>query len=100
LKSLASHHYTVAQENLILVTARLKEERKNLHKKYEKLYFKTISKNEYANDNAFSNYAIKLHHFMPTEEERWFHKILKHRSPLYLQKIETTKRSSDANKAW
>ena len=97
IKSFALNPIKITQENLQTVTLALKKQRKNLHKKYEKLTFKAIGESAYSQNSAFSNYAIKLHTFMPSEEERWFQKVAKHKSPTYLQKIETTKRSLDAN---
>ena len=99
-KSFALNPTKMTQENLQIVTMALKKERKNLHKKYEKLKFKAIGENAYAQNTPFSNYAIKLHKFMPSEEERWFQKVTNRKSPIYLQKITTTKRSLDANLSW
>lgn len=99
-KSFALNPTKITQENLNSVTLALKKQRKNLHKKYEKLKFKAIGENAYTQNNAFSNYAIKLHNFMPSEEERWFQKVENHQSLTYLQKITTTKRSLDANISW
>jgi len=99
-KSLSSYEYKVALDNLNTIKKQLSIQRKNLHKKYQKLYFKAIGKNDYAQNATFTNYAIKIHDFLPNEEERWFQKILKHKAPLYLQKLNTTKRSDDANHPW
>ena len=99
-KSLKTYEYKVTLDNLATIKKQLKLERKNLHKKYEKLHFKAIGQNGYAQNTAFSDYAIKLHKFIPSEEDKWFHKVMKHKTPLYLQKINTTKRSSDANNPW
>ena len=100
-KSLTLYPLKEAKENLSLVKQQLKIERKNLHKAYQKLHFKSVAKqNSYAKANVFNSYAIKLHKLLPTQEEQWFAKILKHHTPNYLQKIPTTKRSKDANKSW
>jgi len=45
----------------------------------------------------FSNYAIKLTPLIPSEEEKWFNRIAKEKSPFYLQKLNTYRRSEDAN---
>ena len=99
-KSLTLHPRKITQDNLDVVTQVLKKQKKNRHKKNEKLHFKAIGDNASKNNNPFSNYSIKLHNFMPSEEERWFQKVAKHKSPTYLQKIKTTKRSIDANISW
>ena len=99
-KSFVLYPTKVAQENLHIITIALKKQRKNLHKKYEKLHFKAIGNNEFSQSNAFSNYAIKIHNFIPSEEEKWFQKISKHKFPTYLQKIKTHNRSIDANISW
>ena len=100
-KSLMLYPLKEAQENLAIVKKQLKVERKNLHKAYQKLHFKSVAKqNSFAKENVFNSYAVKLHKLLPTQEEQWFAKILKQHSPSYLQKIPTTKRSQDANKSW
>jgi Ca-activated chloride channel family protein len=99
-KSLKAYEYKVTLDNLATIKKQLKTERKNLHKKYEKLHFKAIGQNGYAQNTAVSDYAIKLHKFIPSEEDKWFQKVMKHKIPLYLQKLNTTKRSSDANNPW
>ena len=99
-KSLKSYPYKVAKENLDYINAHLKIQRKNLHKKYKKLHFKPIAQNSYAQNNVFSSYSVKINHLIPDEEARWFQKIMKHTSPVYVQKISTTKRSKDADKPW
>ncbi len=100
LKSIDNYPYAITMENLNKIQQQLKIQKKNLHKDYEKLYFKPIGKSEFADTTVFSNYAVKLNDFMPEEEERWFAKISKQKSPLFLQKIHTTRRSSDANRTW
>jgi Ca-activated chloride channel family protein len=99
-KSLQSFALPEAKDNLIMVTQLLKVERKNLHKKYQKLHFKAIAAKEQQYKTPFTNYAVKLHKLLPNEEERWFRKVLQHKSPLYLQKIPTHQRSLDANISW
>ena len=99
-KSLKLFPSILTQENLNIVSKELKKQRKNLHKKYEKLHFKAVAGDAFSKNSAFSNYYIKLHNFMPDEEERWFQKISNQKSPTYLQKIKTTKRSLDANISW
>ena len=99
-KSLALSPSTLAQENLSLILLALKKQRKKYHKKGEKLKFKAIVDNPVSKNNPFSTYAIKLHKFLPSEEELWFQKVAKHHSPTYLQKIHTTQRSLDANLTW
>ena len=99
-KSFALYPTKITQENLHLVTLALKKQRKNLHKKTKKLKFKSVGENPFSQNSAFTNYAIKLHKFVPSEEEQWFQKIAKQNAPTYLQKIKTTKRSIDANISW
>ena len=100
-KSLTLYPLKEAKENLFVVQEQLKIERKNLHKAYQKLHFKSIAKqNSFAKENVFNNYAVKIHKLLPSQEEQWFAKILKQHDPSYLQKIPTTKRSQDANKTW
>ena len=99
-KSLQSFALPEAKDNLMMVTQLLKVERKNLHKKYQKLHFKAIAAKEQQYKTPFTNYAVKLHKLLPNEEERWFQKVLQHKSPLYLQKIPTHQRSLDANISW
>ena len=99
-KSMLAYPFKVTQENLAIVTIRLKKLRKNPHKKYQKLRFKGVGKNVYAQENAISTYAIKLHKFIPNEEEQWFRKLREHHNPQYLEKIPTTRRSKDANASW
>ena len=99
-KSLLEHPFKVAQENLAMITLLLKKQRKNLHKKFQKLHFKAIAQNEYAQENTINTYAIKLHKFIPNEEEQWFRKLQDHHSLQYLQKIPTTRRSKDADVLW
>ncbi len=95
-KSLQSFPLAQSKENLALINKQLKEERKVLHKKYQKLLFKSIAgKQQYK--TRFTSYSVKLHTLLPDEETRWFNKVLKHKSPLYLQKIPTHLRSLDAN---
>lgn len=96
-KSLENYEYKIALDNLNSIKKQIKIERKNLHKEYEKLRFKGLGQNEYAQNRAFTNYAVKINTFLPTEEKRWFHKVMKHRTPVYLQKLHTTKRSTDEN---
>ena len=97
IKSLSLYHSKQSSENLKKMIALLKVQRKNLHKKYEKLKFKSIGKNIYADNSMFSNYAIKLNPLVPSEEEKWFKRISKEKSPFYLQKLTTHQRSQDAN---
>jgi len=99
-KSLALYPTQITQENLSIMIIKLKNQRKNLHKTYEKIHFKPITGNAFAQNNPFSNYTIKLHNFIPSEEEKWFQKITKLKSPTYLQKLPTHKRSLDANLSW
>ncbi len=99
-RSLEIYPYIVTKDNLAVITQRLKLQRKNLHKNYEKLYFKDIVKNNYQQRRSTSNYAVKLQDFLPSQEELWFQNILNEKSPQYLQKISTTKRSKDANLSW
>jgi len=100
-KSLALYPLKEAKENLAIIKQQLKSERKNLHKAYQKLHFKPIARqNSFAKENVFNSYTVKLHKLLPSQEERWFAKILKQHTPTYLQKIPTTKRSQDANKTW
>jgi len=68
-----------------------------LHKKYQKLQFKAIAAKQQQYKTPFTNYAVKLHTLLPDEESLWFNKVLRHKSPLYLQKIPTHLRSPDAN---
>jgi Ca-activated chloride channel family protein len=96
-KSLAMHPYSVTQENLKTVQALLKVQRKNLHKAYQKLHFKPIAPSDFAKASVFSDYSIKLHTLLPSQEQQWFNKILKHKTPVYLQKLHSTKRSKDAS---
>jgi Ca-activated chloride channel family protein len=98
--SLSSYEYKIALDNLNTIKKQLSIQRKNLHKKYQKLYFKALGKNDYAQNATFTNYAIKIHDYLPSAEELWFQKILKHKAPLYLQRLTTTKRSDDANHTW
>ena len=97
-KSLSLYPFKEAKENLSMVQKQLKIERKNLHKAFQKLRFKPVVKQTaYAKENVFNHYAVKIHKLLPSQEEQWFAKILKHHGPSYLQKIPTTKRSRDAN---
>ena len=96
-KSLALYPYTVTRENLKTVQQLLKVERKNLHKAYQKLHFKPIASSDFAKASVFSDYSIKLQTLLPSQEQQWFNKILKHKNPVYLQKLHTTKRSTDAS---
>jgi len=96
-KSLQSFVLPQTKENLAIITKQLKLERKNLHKKYQKLHFKAIAAKQVAYKTPFTNYAVKLHTLLPDAEQRWFDKVLQHKSPLYLQKIPTHQRSLDAN---
>jgi len=95
-KSLALHPYAVTQDNLKTVQQLLKVQRKNLHKAYQKLHFKPISPSDFAKAAVFSDYSIKLQTLLPSQEQQWFNKILKHKHPVYLQKLHTTQRSQDA----
>ncbi len=99
-KSLAIYPSKITQENLKVITDRLKKQRKNPHKKYEKIPFKAIGDNAFSKESLFSTYTIKLQNFIPSQEERWFQKVANHKSPTYLQKIKTFKRSIDANVSW
>jgi len=96
-KALQSFSLSQSKDNLAIITKQLKQERKNLHKKYQKLQFKAIAAKQQQYKTPFTNYAIKLHTLLPDEESRWFDKVLRHKSPLYLQKIPTHLRSLDAN---
>ena len=96
-KSLALHPYAVTRDNLKTIQLLLKVQRKNLHKKYQKLYFKPIAPSDFAKASVFSDYSIKLQTLLPSQEQQWFDKILKHKNPVYLQKLHTTKRSQDAS---
>jgi tetratricopeptide (TPR) repeat protein len=96
-KSLVLHPYSVTRENLKTVQALLKVQRKNLHKAYQKLHFKPIAPSDFAKASVFSDYSIKLHTLLPSQEQQWFDKILKHKTPVYLQKLHTTQRSKDAS---
>jgi len=97
ITSLSFYHTKESSENLKQMIALLKVQRKNLHKKYQKLQFKAIGKNVYAPNPMFSNYAVKLTPLIPSEEEKWFKRISKNKSPFYLQKLTTHQRSQDAN---
>jgi len=96
-KALQSFVLPQTQENLAIIKKQLKIERKNLHKKYQKLHFKAIVAKQIAYKTPFTTYAVKLHKLLPNEEQQWFDKVLQHKSPLYLQKIPTHLRSLDAN---
>jgi len=96
-KSLALHPYAVTRDNLKTVQQLLKVQRKNLHKAYQKLHFKPIAPSDFAKAAVFSDYSIKLQTLLPSQEQQWFNKILKHKNPVYLQKLHTTKRSKDAS---
>jgi len=96
-KSLALHPYAVTRENLKIIQQLLKVQRKNLHKAYQKLHFKPIAPSDFAKAAVFSDYSIKLQTLLPSQEQQWFNKILKHKNPVYLQKLHTTKRSQDAS---
>jgi len=96
-KSLALHPYAVTRDNLKTVQQLLKVQRKNLHKAYQKLHFKPIAPSDFAKAAVFSDYSIKLHTLLPSQEQQWFNKILKHKNPVYLQKLHTTQRSQDAS---
>ena len=97
IQSLSLYHSKESSDNLKQMIALLKVQRKNVHKKYEKLEFKGIGKNVYAPNSMFSNYAIRLTPLVPSEEEKWFKRIAKIKSPFYLQKLTTHIRSQDAN---
>ena len=97
IQSLSFYHSKESSANLKQMIALLKEQRKNLHKKYQKLEFKGIGQNVYTPNSMFSNYAIKLTPLIPSEEEKWFRRISKEKSPFYLQKLNTHLRSKDAN---
>jgi len=96
-KSFLIYPTKITRDNLIIIKLALKKQRKNLHKKYEKIDFKPISENAFSKNNPFSNYTIKLRNFIPSEEERWFQKVSKHNSPTHIIKIKTEHRSIDAN---
>jgi len=96
-KSLALHPYAVTRDNLKAVQQLLKVQRKNLHKAYQKLHFKPIAPSDFVKAAVFSDYSIKLQTLLPSQEQQWFNKILKHKNPVYLQKLHTTKRSQDAS---
>ena len=96
-KSLTLWPYTVTRENLKIVQKLLKIQRKNPHKAYQKLHFKPIAPSNFSKASVFSDYSIKLDTLLPSQEQQWFNKILKYKSPLYLQKLHTTKRSKDAS---
>jgi len=96
-KSLQSFFLPETKKNLSIINKQLKLERKNLHKKYQKLHFKAIANKQIEYKTPFTTYAVKLHKLLPDEESRWFNKLLRHKSPLYLQKIPTHLRSLDAN---
>ena len=96
-KSLALHPYAVTRDNLKTVQQLLKIQRKNLHKAYQKLHFKPIAPSDFAKAAVFSDYSIKLQTLLPSQEQQWFNKILKHKNPVYLQKLHTTQRSQDAS---
>jgi tetratricopeptide (TPR) repeat protein len=96
-KSLALHPFNITIENLKSIQQLLKVQRKNLHKAYQKLIFKAVAPQKYATKSVFSDYCIKLQKLLPDQEQQWFNKILKHKNPVYLQKLHTTKRSQDAS---
>jgi len=96
-KSLALHPYAVTRDNLKAVQQLLKIQRKNLHKAYQKLVFKPVAPSDFAKAAVFSDYSIKLQTLLPSQEQQWFNKILKHKNPVYLQKLHTSKRSQDAS---
>jgi tetratricopeptide (TPR) repeat protein len=96
-KSLALHPYSVTRDNLKTVQQLLKVQRKNLHKAYQKLHFKPIAPSNFAKAAVFSDYSIKLQTLLPSQEQQWFNKILKHKNPVYFQKLHSTKRSQDAS---
>jgi len=96
-KSLSLHPYIVTRENLKTIQQLLKVQRKNLHKSYQKLHFKPIAPSDFAKAAVFSDYSIKLQTLLPSQEQQWFNKILKHKNPVYLQKLHTTQRSKDAS---
>jgi Ca-activated chloride channel family protein len=96
-KSLALHEYQVTRDNLQTIQKLLKIQRKNLHKAYQKLVFKPVAPQKYTQKSVFSDYSIKLQKLLPDQEQQWFDKILKHKNPVYLQKLHTTRRSQDAS---
>jgi len=96
-KSLNLYPYAVTRDNLKTIQQLLKVQRKNLHKAFQKLYFKPIAPSDFAKASVFSDYSIKIQTLLPSQEQQWFNKILKHKNPVYLQKLHTTQRSQDAS---
>jgi len=97
MKALSTYPLKQTKENLAWVKKALKMQKKNLHKAYVKLHFKAVANNTFAKDATFSNYAVRVQKLLPSQEQKWFNKISKQSSHLYLEKILTTKRSVDAN---
>ena len=100
LKALAEHHFTQTEENLALLKKELQRRKKLLAKDATKVHFKNRLKQNSELTHTSSTYSIHLERLFLNEEEQWKKLLSKEKSPLFLQKISTTKRSDDADKPY
>lgn len=96
VKSLKAHTFTQTQENLKIITQELKKRKKLLAKDTLKIQFKNRLKQQQEWHKISSSYSVKLEDLLLSDEEKWMKLIQNQKTPLFLQKIKTTRMSLDA----
>jgi len=96
-KSLSAHPFKESKHNLQEVKKMLHKikTQKRKGKKEEKIIFKAITPTNTYKKRS-SKYTITLKPLSATQEEQWLQKLQKEKTPLFIQKIPTSKRSLDA----
>ena len=98
-KSVSSYPLAQSQHNLAEVTRmlHLRKQQKRKGKFEEKIRFKAIASTQNSYKQRSSAYTIKLRPLSLSQEEKWLQTLQKQKSPLFIQKIPTSKKSLDAN---
>ena len=96
-KALQEHIFVQTQENLALISEVIHKRKKLLAKDGTKVKFRDHLSKEKEFFHTSAKYSIHLETLFLDEEARWLQLISKQKSPLFLQKITTSRRSLDAN---
>jgi len=88
------------QENLNRVLTLLKQAKHPKSSKEDK-HILAKTRSSYTRESpkeTSSNYTVQVHHLVPSEIELWEKKIQNAKTPIFLQKCKTTRRSQNADK--
>ncbi len=101
-KSLSTYAFAESKHNLTVVKQMLHKIKKQRGKgqKEEKIIFKAIASKNNRYKQRSSKYTVKLRPLSLSLEQKWLQTLQHQKSPLFIQKIPTTKRSLDADKSY